>query len=327
MNCKSVFSVGMLFMSDDRRGILFILIGMSLFSVQDILVRSLSDVGSLIQIMTVRGLFGGIILIGFLKFTGRPVSIKSGYPMLAFIRICLFFSGFLCFYFALSEMALAEVTSLFFFSPIFVTLISKFFFKNEIGIHRLGAVLAGFVGVLLIVKPSPSQFEQIALLPLLSAFTYAVSMMMAKFTRDRDTVWEQMMHMYWGSFALGAVASVGIALFGGEIGPSKSLAYLLRPWVISDMHAVLTLGAISVIGSAGMLLLTSAYRVANPSAIAPFEYVLLVMAIINGYWLFAEIPDLYSVIGMALIACSGIYIFFREGIRKTPVAVKTSLRT
>jgi len=76
-----------------------------------------------------------------------------------------------------------------------------------------------------------------------------------------------------------------------------------------------------------MLLLTSAYRVANPSAIAPFEYVLLVMAIINGYWLFAEIPDLYSVIGMALIACSGIYIFFREGIRKTPVAVKTSLRT
>jgi len=179
----------------------------------------------------------------------------------------------------------------------------------------------------LIVKPSPSQFEQIALLPLISAFTYAVSMMIAKFTRDRDTVWEQMMHMYWGSFALGAIASVAIAVFGGEIGPSKSLAYLLRPWVISDMNAALTLGAISVIGSAGMLLLTSAYRVANPSAIAPFEYVLLVMAIINGYWLFAEIPDLYSVIGMALIACSGIYIFFREGVRKTPVAVKTSLRT
>ncbi len=208
-----------------------------------------------------------------------------------------------------------------------MTLISKYFFKNEIGIHRFGAVLAGFIGVLLIVKPSPSKFEQIALLPLISAFTYAVSMMIAKFTRDRDTVWQQMMHMYWGSFALGAIASLVIALFGGEIGPSKSLAYLLRPWVISDISAVLTLGAIAVIGSAGMLLLTSAYRVANPSAIAPFEYVLLVLAIINGYWLFGEIPDIYSVMGMALITLSGIYIFFREGIKKTPVAVKTSLRT
>ena len=76
-----------------------------------------------------------------------------------------------------------------------------------------------------------------------------------------------------------------------------------------------------------MLLLTSAYRVAEPSAIAAFEYVLLVLAIINGYWLFAETPDYYSIMRMVLITVSGIYIFFREGIRKKPVAVKTSLRT
>ena len=318
---------GMLLMNDDRLGIIFILIGMSLFSVQDILVRSMSDVGSLVQIMTVRGIFGGLILIGFLKYTGRPVSIKSAYPKLALIRVSLFFSGFLCFYFALSEMELATVTSLFFFSPIFVTLISKFFFKNEIGVHRLGAVIAGFVGVLLIVKPSPAKFEYIAVLPLVSASTYAVSMMIAKHTRDRDTVWQQMMHMYWGSFALGIIASLFIALFDGEIGQSKSLAYLLRPWVISNTSVLLTLGGISVVGSAGMLLLTSAYRVANPSAIAPFEYVLLVLAIINGYWLFAETPDYYSLTGMLLITISGIYIFFREGVRKRPVAVETSLRT
>ena len=314
-------------MNDDKLGIIFILIGMSLFSAQDILIRSLSDVGSLIQIMTVRGICGGLILIGFLKYTARPVSIKSAYPKLALIRVSLFFSGFLCFYFALSEMELAEATSLFFFSPIFITLISKFYFKSEIGFHRIGAVLAGFVGVLLIVKPTPEKFEHIAFLPLISAFTYAVSMMIAKHTRDQDTVWQQMMHMYWGSFAFGAIASIFIALFGSEIGDSKSLAFLLRPWAISNINMLLTLGAIAVIGSAGMLLLTSAYRVAEPAAIAPFEYVLLVLAIINGYWLFAETPDYYSIMGMVLITVSGIYIFFREGIRKKPVAVRTSLRT
>jgi drug/metabolite transporter (DMT)-like permease len=105
------------------------------------------------------------------------------------------------------------------------------------------------------------------------------------------------------------------------------LAFLLRPWVILDISILLALGAIALIGSAGMLLLTSAYRMAEPSAIAPFEYVLLVLAIVNGYWLFAETPDYYSLMGMVLITSSGIYIFFREGVRKKPIAVKTSLRT
>ena len=314
-------------MNDDVRGILFILVGMSLFSVQDILVRHLADVASLPQIMTIRGLIGGSILMAFLKLTGRPILFTSSYPKLALCRVILFFSGFLCFYFALSEMELAEVTSLFFFSPIFVTIISKLLFKNHIGFHRLGAVLTGFAGVILIVKPSPNKFEMIALLPLASAFTYSVSMMIAKYTRDRDSVWQQMMHLYWGSCILGLVASIAISLVGPDIGTSKSYAYLLRPWVISDWNAILAILTIACIGSCGMLLLTSAYRISNPPVIAPFEYVLLVFAIVNGYWLFGEIPDYFSFVGMTLITLSGIYIFFREGVKNKPIAVKTSLRT
>ena len=91
-------------MNDDKRGIIFIFIGMSLFSIQDILVRKLSDVGSLIQVMTIRGLVGGLLLIWFLRATGRTVSIKSAYPKLAVIRVFIFFCGFLCFYFALGEV-------------------------------------------------------------------------------------------------------------------------------------------------------------------------------------------------------------------------------
>ncbi|MBL6850092.1 MAG: DMT family transporter [Planktomarina temperata] len=314
-------------MNDDKRGIIFIFIGMSLFSIQDILVRKLSDVGSLIQVMTIRGLVGGLLLIWFLRATGRTVSIKSAYPKLAVIRVFIFFCGFLCFYFALGEMELAEVTSLFFFSPIFVTLISKFVFKNEIGFHRLCAVITGFVGVILIVKPSPSKFELIALLPLVSALTYSVSMMIANFTRDRDTVWQQMMHMYWGSCVLGGIVSITIAIFGDNLGHSKSLVFLLRPWVTSNIDALLMISSIAIVGSGGMLLLTSAYRIANPSLIAPFEYVLLILAIANGYWFFSEVPDYYSFAGMVLITLSGVYIFFREGIRKEPLAVETSLRT
>jgi len=151
--------------------------------------------------------------------------------------------------------------------------------------------------------------------------------MIAKYTRDRDSVWQQMMHLYWGSCILGLVASIIIYLVGPDIGTSKSYAYLLRPWVISDWNAILAILTIACIGSCGMLLLTSAYRISNPPVIAPFEYVLLVFAIVNGYWLFGEIPDYFSFVGMTLITLSGIYIFFREGVKNKPIAVKTSLRT
>ena len=91
-------------MSDDRRGIFFILIGMMFFSIQDVLVRQLSDYASLTQIMFIRGIVGGTILLFFLKFTKRSVSFRSSYPLLAISRVLLFFTGFLCFYFALGKM-------------------------------------------------------------------------------------------------------------------------------------------------------------------------------------------------------------------------------
>jgi drug/metabolite transporter (DMT)-like permease len=314
-------------MDDDRRGIVFVLFGMSLFSIQDILIRELSDLASLTQIMSLRGLVGGLILICFLKYTKRPISLHSSYPILASIRVVLFFTGFLCFYFALGEMGLAEATSLFFVSPIFVTIFSKFIFKNEIGIYRWCAVIAGFVGVLMIVKPNPEHFNKIALLPLASALTYSISMMIAKYTRDKDSMFQQMMHMYWSSAAFGMLAGIGLPVLELHLGDSKSLMFLLRDWSFSDQKVLLMMLAVCLVGSAGMLLLTTAYRIASPPVIAPFEYVLLVLAVVNGLWFFGEVPDLYSFVGMFLITGSGMFIFVREGIKREPLAVKTSLRT
>ena len=85
--------------------------------------------------------------------------------------------------------------------------------------------------------------------------------------------------------------------------------------------------SIAAVGSAGMLLLTSAYRIGSPPVIAPFEYIMLLFSIGSGYFIFSEIPDIYSILGMLLITASGLFVFIREGVKKEPVAVKTSLRT
>ena len=76
-----------------------------------------------------------------------------------------------------------------------------------------------------------------------------------------------------------------------------------------------------------MLLLTSAYRLGSPPVIAPFEYSLLILAVSWGYLIFGEVPDLLSIMGMALIVGSSLFIFIRESIRNKPLAIKTSLRT
>ena len=314
-------------MSDDRRGIYLILLGMLFFSIQDVLVRQLSDYASLTQIMFMRGIFGGLILLFFLKLTKRSISFSSSYPLLAISRVILFFMGFLCFYFALGKMELAEATSLFFITPLFITILSKFIFKSQIGAYRICAIIVGFVGVLFIVKPNSDGFNKIALLPIFTAFTYSVSMMIAKYTREKDSIFQQMLHLYFGGAVLAFVAWLIVPLIEFEPSQAKNLEYLIRDWSIYNSSVLLMLLAVAVIGSAGMLLLTSAYRVGSPPVIAPFEYIMLIFAIGNGFFFFSEIPDIYSILGMLLIISSGLFIFIREGAKKESVALKTSLRS
>jgi len=312
---------------DDLRGILFILSGMLLFSVQDVLIRMMASEGSLVQIMVFRGLLGCLVLMAFLRLTGRSIQFSSAYPALALIRILLFFSGFLAFYFSLSGMSLAEATSLFFVSPIFITIISKLVFKNDVGWYRGAAIIVGFIGVLMIIKPSPGQFNAIALLPVFTALGYAIAMMIARHTRDKDSIFQQMLQLYMGSAVFGILAALLLHLFGVDAETFPQLDYLVRSWSFDNPYLLLAMATVAAFGSLGMLLLTSAYRVGSPPVLAPFEYSLLLLAALFGYLLFGEIPDILSGIGMVIIVVSGLFIFIREGVRRKPLAVKTSLRT
>jgi len=312
---------------DDLRGVLFILAGMFLFSFQDVLIRELSDDGSLLQIISIRGALGAVIILLFMKFTGRTINLSSSYPWLALTRVVLFFTGFLCFYFALSWMPLAEATSLFFASPLFITLLSKYFQKVEIGIYRTGAIIVGFAGVLCIVKPSPERMNLISLLPLFTALTYAISMLIARHTKEKDSIFQQMIHLYLGSAMLGIFTSGLLISLGVNETSLENAGYLLRAWNISNITVIMIIVIVAAIGSVGMLLLTSAYRLGSPPVIAPFEYSLLILAVSWGYLFFDEIPDYLSIIGMGLIVGSSLFIFIRETIRNRPLTIKTSLRT
>ena len=146
-------------LSDNTLSIVCILIGMTIFSLQDVLIRILSDEISAFQILFIRSIVGTSLLCIYLRHMKIPIIFSSYYPMLTTLRTILFLLGFALFYVALANMPFAIATSLFFTSPFFVTVLSKFFLKEDIGIRRWLTVGFGFIGVIIIVNPNLNGFN------------------------------------------------------------------------------------------------------------------------------------------------------------------------
>ena len=313
-------------MSLDQKGILLIVLGMLVFSFQDAIIKGLSKEASLLQIFVLRGILGILFLSIFLKITKRPISFRSKQPLIAITRGLLFPISFLCFYLAVAAMPIAEASALFFVSPIFMTILSKIILKNKIGIHRIGAIAIGFLGILLIVKPEFNNFNWVMVLPIITAFCYALSMILTILTKEADNVFEQTSHVYMGSIIVGVTVYLIFGHYDNYYYNNPSINYLLREWDFNNIKILSKILIISIFGTTGIFCLMIAYRISLASIIAPFEYTIIIYALIIGYIIFGEVLDYSSLIGIALIITSGLYILIREKPRRSQIVTNTSLR-
>ncbi|PPR50218.1 MAG: Riboflavin transporter, partial [Alphaproteobacteria bacterium MarineAlpha5_Bin10] len=156
-------------LNNSQKGILLIIFGMSIFSIQDVLVKYLSDSTSVFQIFFVRSIVGLLVIGIYLSLTRKKVIFKSQYPLLTLLRVVLFFSAFLAFYISLSNLSLAIANTLFFTSPFFITIFSMIFLKERIGIRRWAAIIIGFLGVLIVMNPKVENLNLFYLLPVYCA--------------------------------------------------------------------------------------------------------------------------------------------------------------
>lgn len=310
----------------NQLGFILILIGMLLFSAQDLLIKLIVKDTSLLQIIVFRSFIGFFILIFYLISKKKKINLSSSFPKIAIARGFLFFIGFLCFYISLSKITLAEAVSLFFISPLFMTIFSKIILKNKVGIHRLIAIIIGFLGTLLIIKPQFINFNWFMLLPIYCAFTYSLSMILAKKTSQKDDLFQQLFHIYIGAILLGTLLTIFFKYTSLFVN-FNNLQILNITWHFTEIKMILPIILISIFGSFGTIFLMLGYRMGSPVVNAPAEYILLVFALINGLIFFNDQPDFFSIIGMTLIFLSGIFIFIRENIRGSLVATKTSLRS
>ena len=116
--------------SNNIKGILYILLAMFILAIQDICIKLLSNNTNLFQIFFFRSVIGLIIILFFLKFTNRKIILKTHYPILTLMRCLLFFFGFTCIFISLSELPYPIAVTLFFSSPLFMTILSKIILKK-----------------------------------------------------------------------------------------------------------------------------------------------------------------------------------------------------
>ncbi len=304
-------------------GILFICIGILAISVNDLLIKTLSGGYPLHQMVFVRSAIGLLFTLAFVRMEGGLRILKTNRPGLHLMRGLLVVLANMTFYAAVAVLPLGQATALFFVAPLFITLLAIPVLGEKVGALRLGAVIIGFLGVVVMQEPWAADTETaraVMLLPVAAAAFYAVMQVLTR--RLGMTTAASALAVYiQGTFLVVSTLFYLVAGDGrfAEGVTNESLVFLLRAWVVPDSGDWLTFLGLGLCAGGVGYCLSAAYRMANAATIAPFEYIGLPLAILWGWLFFGEWPSAATWAGCVLIIGSGLFVFLREQKRKAPL--------
>jgi len=283
-------------LSDNMKGAVFMMVSMAAFVINDSLMKSLSGEIPLFQAIFLRGVFATMLVL-FLAARMGVVRWSALAPVdrpVAFVRVCAEIGVTSCFLQALFNMPIANATAILQGAPFALTFAAAVFLREKVGWRRWTAVMAGFAGVMLIVRPGGADF--------ISASCYALGAVCFLVVRDMAT---RRFSPDTPSMFITLMTAVAITCLGGAV----TLTQSWQP-VPAAMLAQLALSACFLFF--GYLFSVMTMRVGEISFIAPFRYTILVWALLIGVFVFGEIPDALALLGAAIVVCAGLYTFFRE---------------
>ena len=312
--------------NNNTKGILFIMIGMAFFSIQDSLIKYIFEEIALFELYLGRTIVQATVLISIFLITKKKFTLKTHYPLLTLLRVICFFFGFSFFYISLTFMSLAMVRALFFSCPFFMSIFAKVFLKEQIGIRRWSAITVGFIGVLVVLNPTLEDFNFFKLAPVACSLCYACSMTITKYTSEKDNIYTQLTLLY--IFAV--IASVIIFLISGDGKfnnfSDPTMQFIFREWFVNPAVSWPYVFVMGIVASISFFCVFTAYSIASPSVVSLFEYSYIVFAMIAGYILFETIPVPRTFLGASIIIGAGVYIYFREKVRGQMIASDTPNR-
>ncbi len=250
-----------------------------------------------------RFLVQALFLLFFLAVAWSRRHLEFNFSIVNIFRGMLMGVAAMCFFTAVKYMPLADCIAIFFVEPLIVLLLSSVFLGEIIGWRRRIAAFVGFCGALIVIQPSYELFGLISLLPLCTALTFSIYLILTrKHGKTGDPV---SMQFYAG---IGGVMMCGTAMLIGTPLGVEDLSFTL-PTSAGGWSMVLAMG---LIATASHMLIVIAFSMAPASILAPFQYLEIVSATLFGFFIFGEFPDALKWLGISIIIGSGFYTFLRE---------------
>ncbi|MBP1804488.1 DMT family transporter [Rubellimicrobium aerolatum] len=286
-------------MSGNGRGILYMVLAMGGFAVEDTFIKLLAQRGMPPgQILLVLGLLGMAGFAVAARARGqRFLSRRLLHPMVLGRNLGEMLGTF-GYVLAVALAPLTTATAIFQATPLATTMAAALILREPVGWRRWTAIGVGFAGVLLIVRPGTETFQAASLLALLAVVGLSARDL---FTRRVPPATDSILLAGWGFGAVALVGALQLVVTGGAVRPVGAEG----PWLL----------AATVAGAAGYWLLTESTRMGELSVIMPFRYSRLLFAMGIGIVVFAERPDLWTLVGAVMIVGSGVYSLLRERAR------------
>ena len=294
------------------KAVSFLLLGILGISINDTIIKSLSDAYALHQLVFIRAIFGLLIIVPLVLVRQGIAVLRTTRAGIHALRGLLIVLANLTFFAGLASLPLAEASAVVFVSPVLITIFSFYFLGEQIGVWRWSAVIVGLIGMICVVQPFGARLELTYLWPLAAAVCYAGFTVTTRYLGRTEGIASLAIYSIV-SFLVVSVAmglSVGDGSFANTGNPN--LEFLLRAWRWPDSDDLGLIAAIGLLSSVIAIAMSAAYRAAEASFLAPFEYANLPLVLLWGFLIFGDFPNTLALFGMLLIASGGMIMIFRE---------------
>jgi drug/metabolite transporter (DMT)-like permease len=272
-------------------GIGLMLLAICMFSFSDALGKFIVATYSVGQLLLLRAV-ASLVLLAPSIWRRRAEFLALGRPWLHLVRVLLSTLDAAAFFLATAYLPLADVITYYLATPIFVTALSAAALRERVGWRRWSAVVIGFCGVLLALRPSAQTVSPPAMIALVGSMAFAVQLMITRALR----------------------ATPDIVLAATQFGGTLGFGILVAPfgWIAPGWDSLGLFIASGVIAVCALLCVNRSLKLASASAVAPYQYSMIVWAVLFGYFVFGDVPAMTTIAGVSIIIGAGLYIFLRE---------------
>jgi drug/metabolite transporter (DMT)-like permease len=273
-------------------GIGLTLLSILMFAGTNALAKWLNHAVPVGELLFARAALGVLLIAPFVSRRDIAAMVAGGRPWLHALRVAASAVEVCCFYWAISDLPLADGSTIYLAGPVYVTALSAVFLRERVGWRRWAAVVVGFVGVLVALRPAGAVMTPHALVAVGGSVLYAVSLVATRRLRATPNT------------LLAGTQMAALLLLSG--------ASAAAGWVVPDVAEAALMAVVGVVSLLAYLCVNRGLQLAPASVVAPFNYASILGAVMLGYMMFGDVPAPATLVGAAIIVCAGLFILLER---------------